>query len=1114
LKSLSQFLGGFMKKYLVSLFLLAAFSLLVHCPFVHAQAVGAITGTVTDPSGAVIPGAKVTATRVETRVSQSTVTSGAGTYTIPNLAVGTYTVTAEAGGFKTGIATEITLDVAQQREIGFKLALAGVTSTVEVNAAPPLLNTTSGTMAGVVTGEQVQTLPLNGRSIGNLVMLQPGMAQDTGGMGWLSPMWISNGNRGETAVATLDSADASDAEMGTIQFWNFNLDAIAEFKVQQNNYSAQYGQGAGTITQIVSKSGTNAFHGSAFEFLRNDALDARNFFGASVAPFRRNEFGATFGGPIKKDKTFFFLQYAGYRQTLGEPTVIPVPTAAERQGQITIADPVTGQPDQLQVPLNPVAQEVLSKYPQPNQPNGLFGPNTFNFLYKLPLDTDQGSVRIDEHFSDKDSLFGRFSYGNNIVARGDPVAAVEDPSFSNGSLNNPRSYSISETHLFSPTLLNNFMFTLNRQIEGVPPANQTVPQTTFTDGSLANWGPDTFFVTYVETYFDPQDSLTWTKGRHTFSIGGNYRRGRDNTVAVTSLGPQGVYAFAPGTPLTETIPSINGGTALLAGTASPNGLISMMAGDPFTYGRATTIPGFGPLGGGPAWAGVRRWHLATWIQDDFKATSKLTVNLGLRYEYNSVPLEVANRFGGVADYGNLYGHFVLNPEPLYQPDYLNFAPRLGIAYRATSRTVLRGGFAIFTNTIPTVYPDQTTANFPLASLNWLPNATYSMTPLAVSLPVLTSTSGQPMPPNGNTKLVPPNTPVNLSPISALLGPVGGDYASDRFRNGYTISGNATVERELPGSVDLQVSYVVNNGVHLYNQTYPNAFTGAELQYAPYTQVTPGLGELQVFYNGAYSSYSGLQAQARKVSAEHGIQFQASYTWAKDMTDADAVWSAPGASGGITRNNPQCLKCEYAPASYSVAQRFVGNFAYDVPFAGVQAFSRLPKRLTQGWKLMGIYTIQTGFPFTVVGPYGTLQYGYDSFDGVGARPFFLQQATKNTGGGPQFFSNAVIANNGMNGQFFAVPTTTSPSIGTVQTVPGNLGRNTFTGPGWSNLDFSIVKDTRLTESKMLQFRAEFFNLPNDATFGTPNSTLSNPSFGLATYTATTERVIQFGLRFVF
>ncbi len=1077
-----------------------------------AQAVGAIVGTVTDPSGAVIPNARITATHVATGVSQSTVTSGAGTYTIPNLVVGTYTVAAVGEGFKPATAEGITLDVSQRREVDFKLNVTGLESTVEVNAAAPLLNTTDGTLGGLVTEQQVQTLPLNGRSIANLVMMQPGMAQDTGGMGWLAPQWISNGNRAETLVATLDSADASDTEMGTPQFWNFNLDAIAEFKVLQNNYSAMYGQGGGTITQIVSKAGTNQIHGSAFEFVRNSAFDARNFFATDVPPFQRNEFGATIGGPIRKDKTFFFGEYAGFRQRLGEPTIMSVPTAQERQGIVTVGS------YQYQVPLNSVAQDVLNKYPMPNQPGGVYGPRTLNILYKQPTNDDQFSVRLDHHFSDKDSLFARVSYVNNNQNQVDAVAAIENRSFSAGNFNNPRNYAVSETHIFSPTLLNTFSFTLNRQIEGSLPPTQAVPQTTFLDGSLSNWGPDTFITKYVETNFHPQDNVTWTKGRHTFNIGGNFRRGRDNGFGVTSLGPNGVYQFGAGTALAQNISSINGGPALLAGTGSPNGLISMMEGLPASFGRATTIPGFGPPGGGGAWWGVRVWHLAGWVQDDMKLNSKLTVNLGFRYEYNSVPWEVGNRFGGVVDHGSLFGHFVLNPKPLYAPDYNNFAPRLGVAYKVTDKTVLRGGFAIFTNSIPTVYPDQATVNFPLAALSYLQNAPYSMTPLPVALPVLTDLSGTPMPPNGNTKLIPGNTPVNLAPIAAVVGNIAGDYPSDMLRNGYTISGNVTVEQQLPGNINLGVSYVVNNGIHLYQESFPNSFTGAQSQYTPYSNVTPGLGELLIFYNAARSNYNGLQLQVRKTSMEHGIAFQANYTWAKNITDADAVWSAPGTSGGVTQNNPQCIRCEYARASYSIAHRAVANFEYDLPFG---RFSSLPTRLTQGWKMLGIFSAQSGFPFTVVGPYGTLQYGYDSFDGVGARPFLVQTPTYNRSGGPQFFSSDVIANSNsvaaggsVVGPFFSVPTTTSPTLGTVQTMPGNLGRNTFTGPGWWNFDMSLIKDTHITERANLQFRAEFFNLPNHATFATPTSTLGNPTFGYSTYTATTERQIQLGLRLMF
>jgi hypothetical protein len=227
------------------------------------QAVGAIVGTVSDPTGAVVAQARITAIREDTKVAQSAVTSNSGTFVISNLAVGTYTVQVEAGGFASKIITGITLDVSQQRNLDFRLATAGTVETAVVTATPPLINTTDGSLAGLVSEKQVESLPLNGRSIQNLVMLQPGMAQDSGSMGWLSPQWISNGNRGETAVATLDGSDATDAEMGTVQFWNFNLDAIAEFKVQQAKYSAEFGQGGGSITQIVSKSGTNRFHGSA-----------------------------------------------------------------------------------------------------------------------------------------------------------------------------------------------------------------------------------------------------------------------------------------------------------------------------------------------------------------------------------------------------------------------------------------------------------------------------------------------------------------------------------------------------------------------------------------------------------------------------------------------------------------------------------------------------------------------------------------------------------------------------------------------------------------------------------------------------------------------------------
>jgi hypothetical protein len=1124
-------------------FLLASFHPGVLC----AQATGEFTGTVTDPTGGVIPGVKVIATRVETGVSQSTVTSGAGTYTIPQLIVGTYIVTAQAQGFKTGTVQGITLSVSQQREVNFRLVVAGVTSTVQVSAAPPLLNTTNATMAGIVSEQQVEELPLNGRDITQLVMLQPGLAQATGHMGWMGSqpsipnMWVSNGNRGETETGTLDGSDISDYEMGTLQFTNFNLDAIAEFKVMQNDYSAQYGEGGGTVTEIVSKSGTNQFHGSLFEFVRNSAFDARNFFATSVPPFRRNEFGGTFGGPVKKNKTFFFLEYAGLRQRLGEPDIVSVPTVAERNGTVTTT--VNERPDTLQVPLNPVAKEVLSRYPFPNQPGGAFGPNTFNFMFSQPTNDDQFSARLDQHFSSKDSLFARASYVNNIAKETDPWAGEQaGANFSTSNIGEARNYTIGETHIFSPTLLNTFNFTLNRGIEGVPeaPAESTTTNTSFLDGSLNSYGPDTFLTTYVVTVFQPEDNVSWVKGRHSFNIGGSFIREWDNATGTTSAGPGGIMEFGSGTPLPATIPSISGGLSLPAGTASPSGLISMMEGAVDYYYRALAVPPYGsPTLGGFNWAGLRRSMMAGYIQDDFKATRRLTLNLGLRYEYDTVPYDVDDRFSVPAERGSLYGHFVVNPQPLWQPDPLSgdFDPRFGLALDLGHNTVLRGGYAIFTNMIPSVYPDQALTGFPTASLSTRYGAPYSLSPLAASLPALTSVSGAPVAANGNTKSVPPNTPINYAPYVPIVGPLIGDFASDSLRNGYTESGNFTLEHQFAGGVAVQASYLANNGVSLYTQDYPNAMAGAEPQYAPFTKITPGLSELQLFHNGGYSSYNALQVQVRKISPAHGLMFQANYTWSKIMTDADGTWDAgtnsiggAGSSynnGDVMMNNPECRKCEYAPASYDVAQRFVANFEYDLPMGQWQALARIPRRLRQGWKMQGIVQAETGQPFTVGTSYGSVQYGYDSYDGLGERPFLIQKATRSpilqAGCGPQFFSNAVIGLNssscaspgGLGTGFFGAPLVTSPVTGSAALVaPGNLGRNTFTGPGWSDFDFSVIKDTRITESKTLQFRAEFFNILNLATFSNPDNLLGSPAFGKITSTATAEREIQFGLRFIF
>jgi Carboxypeptidase regulatory-like domain len=1059
------------------------------------QAVGSITGTVVDPAGSVVAEAKVTAIRADTGISQSTDTNAAGIFTFANLQVGTYNVTVAATGFNAKAITGVTVDVSQQRVLNFTLAVSGSTVTAVVTATEPLMNTSNGQVAGLVTQEQLVDMPLNGRSIQNLVLLQPGMASDQGRMGWLAPQWASNGNRGETEVAQLDGADASDAEMGTVQFWNFNVDAIAEFKVLQANYSAEFGQGGGSITQIVTKSGTNQFHGGGYEFLRNNALDARNYFSTSVPPLHRNEFGAELGGPIIRNKAFFEGEYAGLRETEGEPTIMAVPTADERTGLVTINS------NQYQVPLNSVAQAVLNAYPMPNQPNGVYGANTYNIDYSVPSSMNQFSVRIDDTISPKDTLFGRASYINNNNFDNTPTAAIENPKFSDYIFNLPRSYAVGETHIFTPNLVSVALLGLNRQVEGDEPSTNAVTLTTLSDGGYANYGAVSFVTKYTENYLDPSERLAWNKGRQSLIFGVQYRYGQDNGIGVSGEGPNGVYTFSPGTPLPQSIPSTNGGPTIAAGTGSPSGKVSMMEGSDVSYERSTPINGYGPPGGIVNW-GLRIWNLGAYIQDNIRFSPKWTLNVGLRYEYQSVPYEIRSRLAAIVDHGAMTGQLVINPQPLYQPDRAGFAPRLGFAYSLTNKTVIRGGFAIFTNVIPTVYPDQAAVLFPMESTGILTGASYSLTPLSVSLPSLTSTSGQVMPPNGNTRQIPANTPVNYAPIAAILGNLAGDWSSEELRNGYTESANLTVEQQLPWGLVWGVSGVTTDSTNQFNPRYPNGYTGAEPAYAPYSEVTAGLGEVELFYNQGIIHYLSMQTQLRKNT--RNFELQANYSWTSDLTNNDDIFSGNG-NGADSPNNPSCISCEYGPAMNSVRQRFITNTTYLVP----GLWGAVPRALSRGWQVSGIYNVQTGFPFSITSPYGTLPYGI----GGAVRPNFIQKAPRNSNhGSPQFFTADVLAN---PDNYWSIPTTTSPTgIGTVQTAPGNLGRNTYIGPGWWNLDFSVSKDTTFVHETKLQLRAEFFNIFNHTTFASPGGQITSSTFGTSNVTENNERQIQLAARVLF
>jgi hypothetical protein len=1103
-------------------------------PKLSAQAVGSIVGVVTDRSHAVVPKAKVTATQTGTNFTRVATTTNDGSYTIPLLPVGSYTLTAEASGLEKS-SVDVSLDVEQRREVDFALSVAGVTTAVNVEDSAPIINTTSGEIGGVIQGRQVANLPLNGRDITNLMLTLPGQTPENNSSFQFEVNTSGNGNRGTTGSSYLDGMDTSDNELGAGQFGNFNLDAIAEFRVLQNNYSAEYGRGSGTIVSVVSKTGTNSLHGSAFEFLRNDRLDARNFFAPSLAPFRRNEFGVTVGGPIVvpkvydgRNKTFFFFQYGGFRQRLATPVVISVPTAAERQGIVNLGSYT------LKVPVTSDASAILNAYPMPNNPGGQYGANTLQTAFSTPINRDQYSGRLDQRFSDKDSFFFRYSVATNHAPVQDAAEQLIHPGYSSGVANDWTNSGLSETHLFGPNLINEVRISGMHSIEHAIPPPSTQTQVSFADGAFYNYGPDSggggfSLAPFTMNY---RDAVTWIKGRHTFNIGGEYREVHSAYFGTSIGGPNGTYVFAAGSPSPVAIPSSDGLHNINVGDPTPNSIVSFMTGISQFYERSVAYPGFGPPGGGFAPFSMRRHVWSGWIQDDIKVTRDFTLNLGLRYEYNSVPTETGNRLAGIINDRNflsdssLWGQLVLNPQPIYKADHTGFGPRLGMAWKVHPKTVVRGGFAIFTNLPLSQTADQQGFNFPFAGYSAAPNLTFTTTPRPLNLPPLHDLSGNIVPSNGSSKSVPPNDPINLLPYA----PLETNVTSNDLHNGYTLSGNFTVERELPFDSALQAGYVFNNAVGLYASQFPNAYSGAPSNVTPFTNVNPGLGEFQLTDNHAHSTYNSLQVTLRKTVPSAGLTFQLSYTYAHSIDNATTVYNGDGANSAVGQNNPLCWSCEKAPSSFDVRHRVVVNFAYTLPFEKMAP--SLPKRLTSGWTFWGITTASTGFPFTVNTPYGTAEYGIDNYAGTTARPDLVSTPTKRQGAGPeeQLFSNAVLADSAafagvassigssnpnpvFIGQFFAAPLTLANG-NTVLVRPGDLGRNTFRAAGFSDLDLSLAKDTHIAERVSLQFRAEFFNILNQHAFSIPDRTLGTNGFGFASSTQFDPREIQFGLRLIF
>ncbi len=978
----------------------------------------------------------------------------AGRYTAPDLEPGEYEAQASKVGFSTELRKGILLTVGSNSVVDFSLRVGQQAETVTVAAETTQVETTSSAITNLVSQQQVAELPLNGRNFQQLMLLSPGVevaqAATTNVLFGRGDTYSIAGARAEGLAMLLDGTDI-------LNFWqhgtgagslgtSLGIDAIAEFQMLTNTYGAQFG-GNGGVMNAVSKSGTNNFHGSLFEFLRNSDLDARNFYdGAAPPPFRRNQFGGTVGGPIKKNKAFFFFNYESLHQTLGVTNIALVPDANARRG---ILNGVT-------YPLTAEQQAILALYPATTLTSA-------SGIVSVPTVASQrGSEdyylgRFDYNFSDKDSLFFRAVSDNGQLI--DPFAGVVIPLWPVLEQSPNKFFTAEERHIFSPTVINVARASLTRtdnsgtqQSQGSPALNW-VPQNPITqNGTITIIGTSLLGPASIDTFRTLQykytlyDDVFWTKGAHSFKFG----------------------AYAQRLQTLESLPFQEQGGYMV------NSLQLFMLGTASSY--KGVFPGYSD-----SYHWYREYPITGYFNDDWKIRPNLTINLGLRYEYDTNPVSLTNDITALAapPAGNgLAGYLPVTHVWANNPNTNNWDPRIGIAYDPFKdhKTSIRAGFGIFHDPLN---PRDYTTNFATHA----PLVSGSVTPAPFPNPFV-----------GAAKL-----------------PVPGD--SNGLNSGagtspYDIQYNLSIQREIIQDTVLTLTYVGLGGRHLimqrdYNPPVPTVDSSGVLHFA--TQVNgnpvanprlnPTLGVLELFNPEAVSNYNALQVNVVHRFA-HNFMAQAAYTWSHSIDDNSGGFG--NELGGLSEN-PYNTAWDRGDSHFDVRQSLRVNGLYRVPFTR--------NRFVSGWGLSGIVTVATGQHISAV----------DGFD---------QSALGNTLERPNLNPGwtASMIQTGNPNQWFNPAAFSLPPDG----VLGNLGRDNLVVPGLKETDVSFTKDTRIpeiSESFLLQFRAEVFNIFNNVNFGVPNMVVGNvgmftatgavsPTAAQITTTNTSSRQIQFSLRLQF
>ena len=1107
--------------------------------FLRAQVAGAtVSGTITDQQAGAIAGAKVSIKNVATGVAEETNSNAEGAYTVPNLRPGDYEATVTAAGFSTAVS-KVTLTVGAKQTMDFSLTVGQATQTVEVTGAATAVDVATSTVAGQVEGAEIRELPLNGRDWASLATLEPNVASvrthldfsHVGGGGRGLGMQLSvGGNRPTQNSYRLDGAivnDYSNAGPGSVLGQNLGVDAIQEFTVLTSNYSAEYGFTSGGVINAVTRSGTNSFHGTAFDFLRNDKLDAANFFensnGSPKGPLKQNQFGASGGWRILKDQLFLFGDYEGVRQSKGIPHSEFVPSDAVHSGIVT--NLATGVA--TTVPVNSTIQKFLGLYHSPNGP--AVNPNVGRYNWEANQATTENfyTLRGDEKLSAKDSLAATYVHDYSNLTVPLPLNVLQQ------SFDSWRQAAIlEETHIFSGAFVNTARLGYNRTINfgghafvalnpvGADPSLAMLPGfgapgitlsgtgITNLSGGLRGASQQDYWGRLVQLY----DDAFYNRGKHSLKFGATFMAQQDDSYVVSTAPGNGTFTSALVTPAIAPCRQPNGQY-----NGSCGALVNFLTDQPRTAARPQDLTALTKHY-------LRDKIFGAYLQDDWRLRPNLTLNLGLRYEMQT---NLTEKYGKVGDLRTIYSPStdLLNTFFTRNPTLRNFEPRVGFAWDPfrNGKTSVRGGFGIF-DVLPGPY---------IVVLNNAQTAPFTGSVARVGPP------NTPVPAQGVWPYAIPSLAVNAPPTARNW-----DYVEPTPKRDYVYQYNFSIERQITADSTFTIGYVGSRGFHNpFQDDTVNLVVGKKVPGVgyvwpiPYTLgpngagndalLNPLVGNIQSTMWQSRSWYNALQMKYNK-RFSHGLQAQVSYTWSKSMDDSSGSAAGDTFQLDYVTEPWYDLSLSKGPSDFNVGRNLVINGMWTAPTPKWNGFT---SHVLGGWQFGVITSISDGIPF-----YPNM--GSDGSDMLGEINPSVNPPQFINGPGCTSYRSAINVGNPnayVNPNCFGLVPITAANApycdiarslpGTCFNIRGNVGRDTLIGPGLLNTDFSIFKNNyirKISETFNVQFRAELFNVLNRTNFGPPNANSLEvinsagqyiDGFARITATQTPARQIQFALKLI-